>query len=108
MVTKFELETIVADIRYPGLVFDVYEYKPMASSPVYTLRVGLGGMWGRKWLLSTFMTRSEVVQTAFLAVRTWVEHEMREQFTYRSRAVFGPHISIDAVYDIAEKLDVRP
>ena len=51
----------------------------------------------RKWLLSTHMTRSEVVQTAFLAVMVAVEHETRESFTYREEAVFSPHYNVDAL-----------
>jgi len=50
---------------------------------------------GRKWLLSHHMTHSEVVQTAFKAVLTAVEHEVRESFTYKGCAIFGPHYDIE-------------
>ena len=43
---------------------------------------------GRKWLLSPHMTKSEIVQTAFKAVMTALEHEAREEFRYRGRAIF--------------------
>src|SRR4051812_6600010 len=43
----------------------------------------------RKWRLSTFMTVSEIVQTAFFAVLTAMEHEVREQFLYAGRPIFG-------------------
>ncbi len=49
---------------------------------------------GRKWYVSRHATRGEVIQTAFLAVKTAQEHELREQFTYRGRAIFGPHFDI--------------
>ena len=49
---------------------------------------------GRKWFLSKHMTESEVVQTAFLAVMTAVEHETREAFTYAGHAIFSPHYDI--------------
>ena len=52
---------------------------------------------GRKWYISRHMTRGEVIQTAFLAIKTAQEHELREQFTYQGRAIFGPHFSVDAL-----------
>lgn len=54
----------------------------------------------RKWLLSPHMTRGEIVQTALLAVRTALEHEMRENFKYRDAAVFGPHFDIDLLREL--------
>lgn len=53
---------------------------------------------GRKWLLSRHMTPSEVVQTAFLATMTAVEHEAREQFLYRGEPVLDPHFDIEQLY----------
>lgn len=61
----------------------------------------------RKWLLSVHMTRSELVQTALKCVLTSVEHEAREQFTYRGRRVFGPHFSVDALAQAADDVEVR-
>lgn len=101
-MTDDEIAKVVADIRYPG-----HEFQLLERGTDLALRVGNGTMWGRKWLLSQFMTRSEIVQTAFLALKTWTEHEMREQFLYKGRAVFGPHISVDEFYEIAGRLDVR-
>lgn len=65
---------------------------------------------GRKWLLSPYMTKSEVIQTAFKAVLTAEEHETREKFAYRGKNIFGPHFNVDALVDIcgAEQHDVRP
>ena len=50
---------------------------------------------GRKWMLSPHMTKSEIIQTAFKAVLTAVEHEVREKFKYRDSAIFGPHFNVD-------------
>lgn len=49
----------------------------------------------RKWLLSPHMTDGEIVQTAFKATMTAVEHEARERFKYRGVSVFDPHYDID-------------
>lgn len=62
---------------------------------------------GRKWFLSYHMTRSEVVQTAFKAVLTAVEHEAREGFTWRDRPVFGPHIPVYKLWEICDTVDAR-
>lgn len=56
---------------------------------------------GRKWRLSEHMTDGEVVQTAFLAVKTALEHEARERFTFDGVSVFDPH------YDIHKLVDLR-
>ena len=67
-------------------------------------------VYGRKWRLSLHMTPSEVVATALKAVLTAEEHEAREQFRYRGRAIFGPHLDVDALAEFAarkENLDLR-
>lgn len=56
---------------------------------------------GRKWRLSQFMTKSEVVQTALVAYLSWVEHEARESFKYKGWAIFGPHFNVDSLVDLA-------
>jgi hypothetical protein len=70
-----------------------------------------GQEWsGRKWRLSPHMTRSEIVQTAFMAALACEEHECREKFKYRGKAVFGPHFDVEALVWLTEqgKYDVRP
>lgn len=62
---------------------------------------------GRKWLLSKHMTKSEIVQTALKAVLTAEEHEARENFMYRGRKVFGPHVYIDALWDACDTVTYR-
>ncbi len=51
----------------------------------------------RKWMLSAHMTDGEIVQTAFKAVLTALEHEARENFLYRGVSVFDPHYDLDAL-----------
>lgn len=72
---------------------------------------GAEAQWsGRKWQLSSHMTDSEIVGTALKAVLTAEEHEAREQFLYRGRAVFGPRLDVDRLWELAGDdgaLDVR-
>lgn len=98
---------IITSIRYPGLTFEVGSDTVGDNFKAFWLRVGdptgrcnvTGASmpwWGRKWRLSIHMTNGEVVQTAFKALMTALEHEAREQFTYKGQMVMGPHLDIDA------------
>lgn len=49
----------------------------------------------RKWLLSTHMTDSEIVATAFKLCLTSAEHRTREAFTYKGQRIFGPHFDVE-------------
>jgi len=66
----------------------------------------------RKWYLSSYMTKSEVIQTAFKAVLSAEEHEVREAFTYDNQTIFSPHFDVDdrveAMRDKAINIDARP
>lgn len=65
---------------------------------------------GRKWYLSMHMTDSEIVQTAFLAAMTAMEHEVREFFEYRNQPIFRPHYDVNALHTLCEleAIDARP
>lgn len=62
---------------------------------------------GGKAYLSPFASDSELVQTVFGLYKGYWEHEARETFEWRGRRVFGPHISTEALWDIAERTDAR-
>jgi len=53
---------------------------------------------GRKWRLSEHMTKSELVNTAFLAVMTAEEHEIRETFAYKGEPIYSPHYDVDKLW----------
>jgi hypothetical protein len=60
---------------------------------------------GRNFKISTHMVKSEVVQTAFLAVMIAEEHETRECFRYRGQSIFGPHFDVDKLADLCQQDD---
>jgi hypothetical protein len=64
---------------------------------------------GRKWYVSRFSTRSEVVQTMLKAALTSAEHRVREHFRYRNARIFAPHFDVDALIELVAsgKRDVR-
>lgn len=67
----------------------------------------MGRGYGGKAYLSPHMTNNEIVQCAFGLYKGYWEHEARETFTYRERRVFGPHINVDALWEVARRVDIR-
>lgn len=62
---------------------------------------------GRKWYVSPHSTESEVIQTALKAILTAVEHEAREQFLVDGKAIFGPHLDVEALLELADRTTYR-
>ena len=64
----------------------------------------------RRYPISMHATASEVVQTALKCVLVAEEHEAREAFQYRGRAIFGPHYDVEALVGLCDAgaFDVRP
>jgi hypothetical protein len=62
----------------------------------------------RKWYISPHACKSEVIQTALKAVLTAEEHEARERFLYKGRAIFGPHKDVDALLAVVEQTREDP
>jgi hypothetical protein len=105
-MTPPEIHSILSEITYKDWGF----YVSMDPRDCW-LQVQFnadGEMWnGRKWRLSPHMTKSEIVQTALKAVLTAEEHEAREKFLYKGKAIFGPHLDVEALLAMAEKKEVR-
>jgi hypothetical protein len=90
----FQPKKVLATVQYKDWGFEVSE-----DQSWFQVRIN-DEHKGRKWKLSPHMTKSEIVQTAFLAVLTAEEHETREQFKYRGYAIFGPHFNVDRLADL--------
>ncbi len=97
-------------------IVDRIRYKPgwllmLISGPYLQVRLPPdrgGERWhGRKWMLSYHMTEGEIVQTALMACLAAEEHEAREAFTYKGHVLFGPHISIDRLLEVADDIQMR-
>lgn len=63
-------------------------------------RIEIGRQHGRKWYISRHATASEVIQTVLAALLAAVEHEAREAFLYRGRAIFAPHYHADVLHTV--------
>jgi hypothetical protein len=104
---------ILRDIKYKNWQFFIgftHNDNPYLYIEATTIDsdTGLPVTWkSRKWRISTHMTKTELVSTAFLALRGAIEHEAREEFTYKGKRIFGPHISVDQLVEVCDKVDVR-
>ena len=104
-----EARKLLEQVKYPSWTFQIVEHGEGEFSLQGLFTSPNDGFFckTRKWRLSQYMTSSEVVQTAFKAVVTSAEHQAREFFTYCGRAVYGPHLDVDALWKIAGDLDER-
>lgn len=112
MKTIADFEAILQDVKFNDWEFSVGFGRGRIYLQLHfdalCSKDGVMKRWSsRKWELSPYMTRSEVVATAFKAVTTAIEHETRETFKYKGRAVFGPHIDVEALFSVANTEDVR-
>jgi len=108
-MTRAEIAATLRSLEYKGWTFYFHNdpmemYLQICFTDEHDQR-----QTGRKWRISKFMTKGEIVQTALKAVLTAEEHEARERFLYRGYAIFGPHFDIEALHALAEKQapDVR-
>jgi len=100
------IKELLADISYGSWQFVCSE---MGSGHYVQVRFmdGKDGWSGRKWYISSFATDVEVVQTALMAVLADEEHEARERFKFRGKAIFHPHRSLDALLADADSVEGR-
>ena len=50
---------------------------------------------GRKWLMSKWMKENEVIQTGLAAALMSSEHQVRKNFHYQNKRLFGPHFNMN-------------
>jgi hypothetical protein len=63
--------------------------------------------FGGKAYPSEHATQSELLQSIFGLYKGYWEHEARENFKWKGRRIFGPHIDVEAQWEIAQRIDVR-
>lgn len=108
MLTLKQINQILALVKFQDWRFEVSKRgNGFLLNVAFTAPEGL--QKGRKWYISPYSTRSEVVQTVLKAVLTALEHEAREQFLYDGEAIFGPHFDIETLFSFScsKRLDKR-
>lgn len=102
----YEMQNVLDEVQYKDWEFFVFPLGDGEADSKAFLRVQFMAdgkvQKGRKWLLSSHMTKSEIVQTAMKAVLTALEHEAREEFTYKGETIFGPHFDVEALCELAK------
>lgn len=101
------LMTVVSRIQFPGFHVELEHKEHGLALRVHCpngvcVDSGAPSPWvGRAWPVSLDTTNAELVQTAFKAILTAVEHEARELFTFQGERVMNPHrdFKLVEVYD---------
>lgn len=103
---KQEIDNVLSDVKC-GMFGVKFSFFIQQKGDGFTLQVGAvlpdnndeQAPWtlqkGRKWYISSHSIKDEVVGTAFKAILTFVEHELRELFLYRNVAIYNAHVPVD-------------
>jgi len=51
------------------------------------------------------MSDGDILRKAFQLILGFEEHEVREHFKWSGRAIFGPHTSLEALFEAAARRD---
>jgi len=112
------LELLLAEIALPDAFRVVLERDKQVPGGRFYLQVAcwrpdtytgeMGEGRGGKAYVSPHATDSELVQTVWGLYQSYVVHEARETFLFRGRRVYGPHIDVTALWEVAERYDARP
>lgn len=112
-MNKEQLCRIVADISILDRLFEVtdcadgwYVQVTYFEPDVDTGKTAL--QKSRKWLVEPSATESDVVRTVYAAVSRSYAHVVSENFTYKGRRVFGPHVAIDALLETCGNTEPEP
>jgi hypothetical protein len=81
----------------------VYVQVIMERADTITGKVGTGR--GGKAYINSAQTDSSIVRTVLARFMAYVEHEVREAFHYAGKRIFGPHIDVEALVEIADRLE---
>lgn len=109
MLTRDEVEVILSQVRYKD-----WQFRVMDKGDSYLVQVVFfepdchtgkpAEQHGRKWYVSRWSTKSEVVMTAWAAVERAVIHEAKEAFLYKGVRIMNPHLDVEVLVATAGKV----
>lgn len=111
MLNKSDFEQIVSQVAVGHLkVLLRYDgdrpYIQIRCNNGTDTKTGEPTSWtSRKWMLSPYMVKSEVVRTIYKAYHAAVLHEADEVFTYKGVSIYSPHINVDVLADVMSKTE---
>ena len=106
MLSNKDIESILSQISIGDLKLNLrYDgkrpYLQVACNNGTDTKTGNPASWtGRKWMLSRFMCRTEIVRTAYKAYMAAIKHEAQEIFKYKNAAIYSPHFNVEVLADI--------
>jgi hypothetical protein len=109
--TVQELFKVVHRCTYPGFTFKcaieggVRPYIQIACSGTDTATGEPMDWTGRKWMLSGWMTDTEIVHTCWAAVQRAILHEASELFRFDDASIFDRHLSVHHLVELAGRSD---
>lgn len=110
--TLAELTTILSRVKYldwqwiAGTSGDGFYLQVSFTAPDTETGV-VGQQHGGKFYVSSHAALNEIVRTAHAAVRSAVTHEADEQFMVDGRAIYHPHLALDAMLEMADRREYR-
>lgn len=108
-LTLDEIQSVLKNINFKDFNFVAEPVNMGFYLQIYTNEIDVGTgrsnlMSGRKWFVSEYASKNEIVRTAFKAVLTWQEHESREFFKYKNLSIFSPHLNIDDLVALSTQM----
>lgn len=107
-----EVETLVSNISYKE-GWSVIAVPDRLARRIYIqlyVTNGVDSVTGKptewksgKRFLSNFMTAQEVVGQVFDLIKAAEMHEVHEWFRYKGASIYNPHLSPDALVEVARK-----
>lgn len=109
MQTVETLTNIINDIDISYLLYDNARWRLLPKGDGFLLQLVYdepdtkdpGGpvmpQHCRKWYISQHSTETEVVRTAYKAVRASLEHRLGEHFYYKGLQIYSPHKSVEGM-----------
>lgn len=105
MLTHQEAQHLINEIQYlPGwkLMWIPLGYNETYSFMYWKFHDAEGLQECREWLIDLRKaTPSDIVQTALRAAIDAQEHEVREQFRYKGKRIYGPHFNPESLVELA-------
>lgn len=103
--TLEEVIAIVRDIRFldriltimqkgDGFLLQVSYYEDDVETGENALQKA------RKWYVSPYSTTTEIVRTAYKAIKTSMEHVVDEHFLYKGKRIYSPHYDVEALVEL--------
>jgi hypothetical protein len=100
MLTREQISAVIKDITYkPGWTLHLGGEDNLYLQVQFDAPDNSSGLIERqhcrKWQLSYHMTVTEIVETAWKAVKIAEEHEARELFKYKGFDIFNSHVNVE-------------